>query len=228
MEKIWIWDTHPGSATLLFGININTFTVGTWGGAVRLVACCFTAGNRTRHKLVQESNMIRLCLKGQCYKMDIFVEVINILISTICVCADGFQGLTTSFHYPTQSLTFYLLLWNYLLILNMLTETLLRIPFSVIGRKFSSADLIGCRDEINTPSETYSPPPPPRNNYPLLTRELGTGISQEDFPSKKGKNIFLRPIKDLRKRTEIMSCLSTKAWSFSLSAAISLEKHYLL
>ncbi len=30
--------------------------------------------------------------------------------------------------------TFYLLLWTYLLILKMLTETLIRIPFSVIGR----------------------------------------------------------------------------------------------
>ncbi len=29
MEKIRIRDKHPGSATLLFGININTFTVGT-------------------------------------------------------------------------------------------------------------------------------------------------------------------------------------------------------
>jgi hypothetical protein len=40
-----------------------------------------------------------------------------------------FQKLFT----PIQLLTFYLLLWNYLLILKMLAETLLRIPFSVIG-----------------------------------------------------------------------------------------------
>jgi hypothetical protein len=32
-------------------------------------------------------------------------------------------------------LTFYLLLGNYLLILKMLTETFLKIPFSVIGRR---------------------------------------------------------------------------------------------
>jgi hypothetical protein len=34
----------------------------------------------------------------------------NILISTFCVCADGFQGLRKAFHYPIQLLTFYLLL----------------------------------------------------------------------------------------------------------------------
>ncbi len=38
-----------------------------------------------------------------------------------------------AFHYPLQLLTFYLLLWNHLLILKMLTETLLRIHFFVIG-----------------------------------------------------------------------------------------------
>ncbi len=58
-----------------------------------------------------------LLLKGQCHEMDIFFEVLNIL------CADCFQLLT-----------FYLLLWNYLLIFKMFTKTLLRIPFSVTGR----------------------------------------------------------------------------------------------
>jgi hypothetical protein len=43
--------------------------------------------------------------------MDIFLKaLINILINTFCVCADGLQGLTKAFHYPTQLLTFYLLL----------------------------------------------------------------------------------------------------------------------
>jgi hypothetical protein len=58
-------------------------------------------------------------------------------ISTFCVCAEGFQGLSKAFHYPIKLLTFnlLLLLWNYLLILKMLTETLLRIPFSVISRR---------------------------------------------------------------------------------------------
>ncbi len=36
------------------------------------------------------------------------------LISTFCVCADSFQGLSKAFHYPIQLLTFYLFLWNYL------------------------------------------------------------------------------------------------------------------
>ncbi len=39
-----------------------------------------------------------------------FFEDLNILISTFCVCADGFKGLFKSFHYPIQLLTFYLLL----------------------------------------------------------------------------------------------------------------------
>jgi hypothetical protein len=47
--------------------------------------------------------------------------------------ADGFQSLSKAFHYHILLLTFYLLLWNYLLILKMPTETLLRISFSVIG-----------------------------------------------------------------------------------------------
>jgi hypothetical protein len=45
-----------------------------------------------------------------------------------------FSGLSRAFHYPIHLITFYLLLWNYLLILNMLTKTLLSFLFSVIGR----------------------------------------------------------------------------------------------
>ncbi len=78
----------------------------------------------------------KMVLKGQCHEMDISFEGLNILISTLCVCADGFQDLPKAFHYSIQWLTFNLLLRNYLLILNMLTETLLRIPFSVIGQFF--------------------------------------------------------------------------------------------
>jgi hypothetical protein len=74
------------------------------------------------------------CLKGQCNKMDIFGEGLNILISAFCVCADGFQGLSKAFRYPIQVLTFYLLLKNYLLDFKMFPETLLRIIFSVICR----------------------------------------------------------------------------------------------
>ncbi len=45
-----------------------------------------------------------------------------------------FMDFSKAFHYPIQLLTFHLFLWKYLLILKMLTETLLRIPFSVIDR----------------------------------------------------------------------------------------------
>ncbi len=44
------------------------------------------------------------------------------------------EGLSKAFHYPVQLQTFYLLLWNRLLILKILTEILFRITFSVIGR----------------------------------------------------------------------------------------------
>ncbi len=52
-------------------------------------------------------------LKGQCHEMYIFVEGLNILISTFCVCADGFQGLSKALHYSIQLLTFNFLLWKY-------------------------------------------------------------------------------------------------------------------
>ncbi len=39
-------------------------------------------------------------LKGQCHEMDIVFEGINILISTFCLCADGFQDLSKACHYP--------------------------------------------------------------------------------------------------------------------------------
>ncbi len=73
-------------------------------------------------------------LKGQCHETDILFEGLNILISTFCVCADSFQGILKAFQHSLQSLTIYLLLWNYLLILKMLIKTLLRIPFSLISR----------------------------------------------------------------------------------------------
>jgi hypothetical protein len=61
--------------------------------------------------------------------MDIFLVGQNILISTY-----GFQGLSNASHYPVPLLTFIYSSLNYLLILNLLTETLLRIPFFVIGQ----------------------------------------------------------------------------------------------
>ncbi len=75
-----------------------------------------------------------LQLKGQCREMDIFFEGLNILISTFFVCSAGFQGLSKAFQYPIQLLSYYFFLRNYSQILKMLAETLLTIPFSVIGR----------------------------------------------------------------------------------------------
>jgi hypothetical protein len=46
-------------------------------------------------------NNQKLSLKGQCHEMDILFKGLNILISIFCVCADGFQGLSKAFHYPT-------------------------------------------------------------------------------------------------------------------------------
>jgi hypothetical protein len=72
-------------------------------------------------------------LKGQCHEKEIFLKVENILIITFCVCADGFQGLSKAFPYPIINFLFASLK---LLILKMLTltDTLLKIHFSVIGR----------------------------------------------------------------------------------------------
>jgi hypothetical protein len=77
------------------------------------------------------------CLKGQCHEM----EGLNIFISTFCVCADCFQSLSKAFHYPIQLLTFnfaFLKLHTYF---EKLTETLIRIPFSVNARCSFSAEL---------------------------------------------------------------------------------------
>ncbi len=74
-------------------------------------------------------------LQWKCHELDIFVEGLNILICTFCVCPEGFKGLSKAFQYPSvQLLNFYLLLWNYLVVLKMPNETLLKIPFSAIGR----------------------------------------------------------------------------------------------
>jgi hypothetical protein len=48
-------------------------------------------------------------LKGQCHEMDIFFSL-NILISTFCVSAYGFQGLSKDFHFSIKILAFCLLL----------------------------------------------------------------------------------------------------------------------
>ncbi len=65
--------------------------------------------------------------------MDIFVQGLNILISTL-LSVYALMVLGSFKSYPIQLLTFYLPLGYYLLILKMLTETLLRSPLSVICR----------------------------------------------------------------------------------------------
>jgi hypothetical protein len=49
-------------------------------------------------------------LKGTVSRDGYILEGLNILISTFCICADGFQGLSKAFRYPIKILTFYLLL----------------------------------------------------------------------------------------------------------------------
>jgi hypothetical protein len=65
--------------------------------------------------------------------LEFFKNVLNVLISTFCVCADDFQGLQKLF---TSLYNYYLLDCFLKLFTNLkiLTETLLIIPFSVIGR----------------------------------------------------------------------------------------------
>ena len=43
-------------------------------------------------------------VKGTVSRDGYFFEGLSILISTFCVCADGFQGLSKAFHYPIELL----------------------------------------------------------------------------------------------------------------------------
>ncbi len=45
---------------------------------------------------------LNFALKGKCHEMDIFVEGPNILISTFCVCAGGFLGLSKAFAFQVD------------------------------------------------------------------------------------------------------------------------------
>ncbi len=62
-------------------------------------------------------------LNGTVSRYGYFFEGLNILISNVCFCADGFQGLSKAFKYHLKLLTFCLLLRNYLIILKKLTKT---------------------------------------------------------------------------------------------------------
>jgi hypothetical protein len=81
------------------------------------------------------------------FALGYFFEGLNILISTFCACADGFQGLPKAFHYPIYTIINFLfasleLLTNF----ENLTETPSPIPFPVIGRCSLMSTLIGCRE----------------------------------------------------------------------------------
>ncbi len=88
------------------------------------------------HSKIQISITL-ISLKGQCHAMAIFWRsrhFLHLLSVLLVPMRWWFSRSFESFYYLIQLLTFYLLHWNYLLILKMLTETLLRIALSEIGR----------------------------------------------------------------------------------------------
>ncbi len=85
--------------------------------------CCQT----TRTEQIQRSFTVKTYkpnIKGTVSRDGYFFEGLNILISSFCVCAEGFQDLSQSFHYHLALL----------LVLKMLTETFLRLSLSVTVR----------------------------------------------------------------------------------------------
>ncbi len=80
----------------------------------------------------------------QCHQVDIFLDDLNNLISTFCVCSDGFQGLSKAFHYSVQIL----LLRNCLLILKCFLKPSLTFLLCAWLLMFSSVGtLIYCREK---------------------------------------------------------------------------------
>ncbi len=72
-------------------------------------------------------------LKAQSHEMDTswkFETFLSVLSVYALMVSWVFNRFSLCYY---TVITFYLILWNFLLILKMLTETLLRIPFSVIG-----------------------------------------------------------------------------------------------
>jgi hypothetical protein len=66
------------------------------------------------------------CLKGQCHEMIYFFEGLNILISTFCECADGFQGLSQKLFTTCTIIKFFFA--SLKIIFKMLTETSSEFP----------------------------------------------------------------------------------------------------
>jgi hypothetical protein len=77
------------------------FYIPNWWRKNRLRACSTRLKKKNQCKTVKY-----LALKGQCQEMDLF-EGQNNLISTFCVCADGFQGISKAFHYPELFICFF-------------------------------------------------------------------------------------------------------------------------
>ncbi len=103
---------------LLWSPNCST-PIRKWpqGNGVGNSLCEFSTDN-SKLKIFLFSHLDRH-IKGTVSRDGYFFKGLNILISTFCVFADCFQGLSKAFHYPIQLLSFYLLLWSYLLILKM-------------------------------------------------------------------------------------------------------------
>jgi hypothetical protein len=75
------------------------------------------SGSYLFFQYVSRVSLARVCIEGTVSRDGSFFEgLLNILISTFCVCDDGFQGLSEAFHYPIQLLTFDLLFLKLLII----------------------------------------------------------------------------------------------------------------
>jgi hypothetical protein len=79
-------------------------------------------------------SLIAWILKRQCHEMDSFLWRSKHFHQSFLSMSWLFSRSFKSFSLPYIIINFYLLLWNYLIILKMLTETHIRISFFVIGR----------------------------------------------------------------------------------------------
>ena len=75
-----------------------------------------------------------LSFKGTVSPDRYFRHSIKFFLFFLCIRCSFSRSFKSFSLYPIQLFTFYLLLLNYLLILKVFTETLLRIPFSVNGQ----------------------------------------------------------------------------------------------
>ncbi len=80
------------------------------------------------------------------FLQDIFLKGLNIWINTFCVGTDGFPRSFKSFSVPYTSINFLFAS------LKLLTETLLRFPFSVIGQSYIYLGSSVCLSSCHIPS----------------------------------------------------------------------------